>query len=273
MVHAPLQDENVTVTLMTHILHRQDDDLEGSEHQRLPSAGAIQKNVRVTKQLGHQLTGVGRGINKNCSMSANRNWKRGVAMNVSNIINPMMSKFLDDVRLETEAGESTSVVGNLEFLSREYRGADLEEDAQDRVAASICIRPNVHQENSWRIVRGSSPDHFGLATANDADDSVGKVFFNDIRWMSHVDLGSGILPCKGIRGQLRQDAETRNAKRSTQVHSEPPTHHLSSKRRSKGKRGRKLDLPPREKTKESLGTNGEGIHVFAWRQTFEFNRS
>ena len=108
------------------------------------------------------------------------------------------------------SGESTSVVGNLEFLRREYRGTDLVDDAQDQSAASISMRPNDHQENSWLIVEGSSPDHFGLATADDADDWVGKVFFNDITWMSHVELGHGILPCKGQYGQLSHDAEKRN---------------------------------------------------------------
>ena len=39
-----------------------------------------------------------------------------------------------------------------------------------------------------------------------------------------------------------------------------------TKRRSKGKSGK--PRLHREKTTESLGTNGDGIHVFALRQTF-----
>ena len=49
-----------------------------------------------------------------------------------------------------------------------------------------------------------------------------------IRLVDHVELGGGILPCKrSMWPTRRQDAETRNLKRSRHDHSKPPTHHLS----------------------------------------------
>ena len=105
------------------------------------------------------------------------------------------------------SGGSTSVVRNLEILRREYRGTDLVHDAQDQVAASIPVRPNVDQENSWRIAEGSSPEISALPLPTTPMTASGRNFFNDIKWIMSISAAAS-FPAKvnmaNCVGTLRQ---------------------------------------------------------------------
>ena len=127
-----------------------------------------------------------------------------------------------------------SVIRDLGILRRENRGTDLENDAENQIAAGIHVRSKVQQEDSWRVVDSlhppvspslqicnrialisgnrqgrlrSSLGLFRLPAADNTKDRIWSILLDHIRRVDHVELGCGVPP--GF------------------VHSGPPTHHLS----------------------------------------------